>query len=187
MKIKMIAMTMMIAIATVSCGGSSSDEIEEIANNSDVNWKFGNNTYYSNGISAQSISTSGDFAVVVANSTPDVNLGGFNGSGLTLTLRNLGEGEYYLASQSKVVNNNAKLMYPSITIGTGTNNATLYHLGGDISTNIKAIVTQDSNGKYHVTLKDKINLTKHVIVGTGVVGAADSYELTANNIYATQP
>ena len=184
MKVKMIAMAMMMAVATVSCGGSSSDEIEEVANNSDVNWKFGN-AYYSNDISAHAISSTGDFAVISANAKPDSSLGGFNGCSLTFTFRDLGEGEYYLASQNQVASHNAKLIYPRIVVGAI--NATMYHLDGEINTNIKAIVTQDSNGKYHVTLKDKINLTKHVIVGTGVVGAADSYELTANNIYATQP
>lgn len=189
-RIALILLATATTFSIVSCSGSSDDEatVTPPTNNptTDVNWKFGDYAYASNGISFQNLST--DFAVITASSSPNTAYGVFNGSTLTLSFRKLGTGDYYFGSQNATITNaTTKIIYPSISIGTGTVNSTLYNLtGNNFVSTAKVSVTVDANGKYHVTLKDAITLNKSVNVGTGVPGAANSYSLSvANNIYGT--
>jgi hypothetical protein len=164
----------------LSCGKSSGPSSGNSDGNS--NWMMGSHTYQ-RGASAQS--AGGNFISMSVSTTGNGgNYGAYSGSSLGIIFNNLGAGEYTLASEDTLAK------YPAIrfitidcTIGTAVNTgAVMYSTTGQLSS-ATVDVTKDSDGKYHVTLKDSVQLVKNVVVGNGISGAASSYGVTIDNAY----
>ena len=160
-------------------GGSGSS-----SSSGDSYWNFAGNKYtmspYTSHTTAYGLST------VVATTNSDTSHGNFSGSSLVFTFNDKGVGEYLLVTDMTLASNNGadKVMMVRCMIGTGvTTGSSLYSLSSD--SNVKAQVTKDENGKYHVTINSPVTLTKVSSgeVNGGIAGSKNSYELTANNIY----
>lgn len=160
------------------------DEVSDANQSSDSSWNFGTYTY-TRGTSSQTASSTGEFvAIAVTTIGSSANYGAYSGSGLTFTLHSgLGAGEYTFADLNTVVSNpTVKYIYADCTIGTAVNTGAILY-GVMSPTNVKASITIGADGKYYITSLNAVVLTKKVVVGNGIAGAADTYPLTIKNAY----
>ena len=112
------------------------------------------------------------------------NFGAYSGSSLTILFNNLGPGKYTLAAEDTLVKYTGTRFITidctvGIAVGTG---AVLYSTTGQLPS-ATVDVSKDSDGKYHVTLKDQVTLIKKVATGGGIPGAASSYNCSQHLMY----
>ena len=168
-----------------SDGGDSEDGGDSgTTDTSDSYWKFADITYNREG-SSQEIS--GGVAYLVASTLTDSN-GAFTGSSITAKLFDRGTGEYLVVTEDSfatalAAGSNPKLITLSCNIGIGVlTGSSSYDISKDDIT-VKADVTKDASGQYHITIKNPLTLTKSIDISGGVAGSKQSYDFTSNNIY----
>lgn len=151
----------------------------------DASWKLGQYTYV-RGTSSQSSTTSSGktiTAMAVSTTGDGGNFGAFSGSALTFTFySNLGEGEYRLGTtEMMVASPHTRIIVINCTIGTAVNTGSLLY--SVLGTGGTASVTQDSNGKYHVSVSTPVTFKKDIAVNGGIPAAQETYDLTIKNAY----
>jgi hypothetical protein len=179
----------LISIVCISCKKEASNKTTTSA--SGTNWQFGNNVYTGHSSVQNSSPFNGNATTLITASTSSAtgggdggNYGAYSGSAITMNFNsNLGVGKYTVADLSIVtINPGIKYMNISCAIGTAESAGSLnYILSGNSGKT--ADVTLDANGKYHVTLTNPVTLIKNGVLGNGIPGAADTYNLTINDAY----